>query len=84
MGKMIQVMPSILGAVLSVISEYKYEGSASHRFFQLQMFQVSVLLILQVFRMLYIHWRGFLTGGSYVLLVRCFQQFYQFLFSFQH
>ena len=36
------------------------------------------------FRMLYIHWRGFLAGGSHVLLLRGFQQFYQFLFSFQH
>ena len=34
-------------------------------------------------RMLYIHRRGFLTGGSHVLFLCGFQQFYQFLFSFE-
>ena len=34
------------------------------------------------FRMLYIHWIGFLAGGSHVLLLCDFQQFYQFLIFF--
>ena len=69
---------------ISAISEYKYEGFASHRFFPMQRFQVSDAFMLQVFRMLYIHCRGFLAGGRHILFLRSFQQFYHFLFSFQH
>ena len=49
------------------------------------MFQVSDPSTLQVFRMLYIHWRGFsLVVCSHILFVHSFQQFYQFLFLFRH
>ena len=65
---------------ISAIREYTYEGSASPRFFQMQMFQVSDPSTLQVFRMLYIRWRGFFTRGSHILFLRNFQQFTNFFF----
>jgi len=53
---------------ISAIREYTYEGSASPRFFQMQMFQISDPSTLQVFRILYIRWRGF----SLVAVIFCF------------
>ena len=53
---------------ISAIRECTYEGSASPRFFQMQMFQVSNPSTLQVFRILYIRWRGF----SLVAVIFCF------------
>ena len=69
---------------ISAICEYKYEGSTSLRFFSIANVSGFRSFDTASFRMLYIHWRGFLAGGSHVLLLRGFQQFYQFLFSFQH
>lgn len=67
---------------ISAICEYKYEGSTSLRFFSITNVSGFRSFDTASFRMLYIHWRGFLAGGSHVLLLRGFQQFHQF-FSFQ-
>ena len=42
------------------------------------MFQGPYPVILEVFRMLNIHWRGFSNGGIYILFLCSFQQFYRF------
>ena len=42
------------------------------------MFQGPYPVILEVFRMLSIHWRGFSNGGIYILFLCSFQQFYRF------
>ena len=63
---------------ISAICEYKYEGSTSLRFFSIANVSGFRSFDTASFRMLYIHWRGFLAGGSHVLLLRGFQQFYNF------
>ena len=68
---------------ISAIIEYKYEGSTSLSFFSIANVSGFRCFDTASFRMLYIHWIGFLAGGSHVLLLCDCEQFYVFLSNIQ-